>query len=249
MPLIHLLFDLENLRPSPGEIALVRAEQYRLWVFRGPNQKKYDAELAEAWQPLGKRVEFVRCTRNGKNALDFHIAFVMGRIVGTPDLASFAGDGGAEFVVVSKDNGFDALFEYVQSLGYKAARATSLTEAVQPQRRVESSKHAPPSAVKPAPPSATPKPSPATRATTKQPASPKEKLEPADVERIVDHLRAHPKNRPASRRALQRHIPTIAGTSLSSELIEEAIVILEQQGVVTYAGTKISYRIPKKPEA
>ena len=72
MPLTHLLVDLENLIPTAEEIALVRAEQYRLWIFRGPDQNKYGAELVEAWQPLGERVKFVKCTRKGKNALDFH---------------------------------------------------------------------------------------------------------------------------------------------------------------------------------
>lgn len=248
MPLIHLLVDLENVLPKAEEIALVRPEQYRLWIFRGPHQTKYDAELTEAWQPLGERVKFIRCSRKGKNALDFHIAFVMGQIVGPQDDTAPSADGAAQFIVVSKDNGFDPLFEHVRSLKHKATRAKSLTEAVQGGRQVESNKQASPVTVNAESPVPTPKPSAPAPAAKKSPASPKETLEPSDVERIVDHLRAHPKNRPASRRALQRHIPAIAGANLSPELVDQAIVTLEQQGFVTYVGTKTSYKIPKKAE-
>lgn len=246
MPLIHILFDLENLQPTAEEIALVLAEPYRLWVFRGPHQKKYDAALAEAWQPLGDRVQFIRCARSGKDALDFHIAFVMGRIVGTHDRAGLSRNGAAEFVVVSKDNGFDALFEYVRSLGYRAEKASSLTEATQAQLRVESSKQPPSGTAKTPPPVPMPQSSTGKQATRMGPAPPNEKLESAEVEKIVDHLRMHPKNRPATRQALQRYIPTVPGISLSPELIEKAISVLEHEGVVTYTGKKTSYKIPKK---
>ena len=75
---VHLLVDFENLRPPPADVARVRSGEFRLWVFHGPHQNKFDADLVKAWQPLGDRVDFVQSSKHGKNALDFHIAFTLG---------------------------------------------------------------------------------------------------------------------------------------------------------------------------
>jgi hypothetical protein len=216
-----------------------------LWVFRGSSQKKYDAELAEAWQPLGDRVQFVKCAKPGKNALDFHIAFVMGRIVGPHDRAGIKRYGAAEFVVVSKDSGFDALFEHVRSLGYRIDKAASLSEAVRNERSKRENKCASTKADA-EPPASMPQPSTAAKSTKETPAPPKAELEPSDIEKIIDHLRAHPKNRPGTRKTLLKYLPTAAGKIVSAELSEAAVSALEQRGVVGYVGAKIEYKIPTK---
>ena len=59
-PLTYLLVDFENVQPAASEMALVRGDEYRLWIFRGPHQNKYDAAMAEAWQPLGRQASFVQ---------------------------------------------------------------------------------------------------------------------------------------------------------------------------------------------
>ena len=44
MAVTHVMLDLENLKPPAGEVALLKAGDYRLWVFRGPQDTRYDAQ-------------------------------------------------------------------------------------------------------------------------------------------------------------------------------------------------------------
>ena len=81
MTLTHILVDFENVQPTAADIGLVRGEGVRLAIFRGPGQKKYSADVAEAWQPLGGNVTFVHCAKVGRNAVDMHIAFHLGELV------------------------------------------------------------------------------------------------------------------------------------------------------------------------
>lgn len=129
MPTItHILVDFENVQPGAADIALLRGEGLRLAIFRGPGQMKYAADLAEAWQPLGTSVQFVRCAKAGRNAVDMHIAFHLGTLI---DAHRQSGGGGAlRLVVVSRDTDFDPLLMYIRGQGYDATRAASIKAAV-----------------------------------------------------------------------------------------------------------------------
>lgn len=81
MSLTYILVDFENVQPTAADIKLIRGADYRVRLFHGPHQNRFDAELVKALQPLGVQVEYIQCERNGKNALDFHIAFYVGRLV------------------------------------------------------------------------------------------------------------------------------------------------------------------------
>ena len=126
MNLTYILVDFENVQPSAADISLARGEHLRLWIFRGPSQKKYSADVAEAWQPLGDRVQFIRCEKAGRNALDMHLAFQLGRLVGEHQHAENRPLPSARFVVVSKDTDYDPLLHYLRSLGCEAVRASSI---------------------------------------------------------------------------------------------------------------------------
>jgi hypothetical protein len=122
-----ILVDFENVQPTAADIGLVGGDGVRLAIFRGPGQKKYSADVVEAWQPLGASVAFVHCAKAGRNAVDMHIAFHLGGQVE----ACRSGAPRARFVIVSKDTDFDPLLMYVRSLGFEAARATSIKAALQ----------------------------------------------------------------------------------------------------------------------
>ena len=53
----------------------------RLVVFAGEVQRKVPIEVAMGLQALGERARWVRSSGVGPNALDFHIAFEIGRMV------------------------------------------------------------------------------------------------------------------------------------------------------------------------
>jgi hypothetical protein len=128
MTLTHILVDFENVQPSALDIGLVPGDGVRLAIFRGPGQMKYSADVAEAWQPLGANVTFIRCAKAGRNAVDMHIAFYLGELVAAQALAE-AGRG-ARFFIVSRDTDFDPLLMHIRSQGFEAARVASIKAAL-----------------------------------------------------------------------------------------------------------------------
>src|SRR5512137_1492147 len=128
MNLTHILVDFENVQPSALDIGLVPGAGVRLAIFRGPGQMKYSADVAEAWQPLGPNVTFIRCAKAGRNAVDMHIAFYLGELVAKQEQAE-AGQG-ARFFIVSRDTDFDPLLMHIRSQGFEAARVASIKAAL-----------------------------------------------------------------------------------------------------------------------
>lgn len=128
MELTYILVDFENVQPP--DMGLLSGEQYQLRIFRGPHQKKLDFDIAESLQPHGDRVKYIQSDRHGKNALDFHIAFYMGRLLQELEANGPSANSNTRFVVISKDGGFDALMSHVQSLGYGAMKAASIRQAL-----------------------------------------------------------------------------------------------------------------------
>ena len=124
----YILVDFENVQPP--DMGLLSGDQYQLRIFRGPHQKKLDFDIAESLQPLGDRVKYIQSDRHGKNALDFHIAFYMGRLLEGLESNGSPATRNTRFVVISHDGGFDALISHVQSLGYAAAKAASIRHAL-----------------------------------------------------------------------------------------------------------------------
>ena len=128
MDLTYILVDFENVQPP--DMGLLSGEQYQLRIFHGPHQKKLDFDIAVSLQPLGDRVKYIQSDRHGKNALDFYIAFYMGRLLQELEANGSAARSNTRFVVISKDGGFDALMNHVQSLGYGTMKAASIRQAL-----------------------------------------------------------------------------------------------------------------------
>ena len=124
----YILVDFENIQPQ--DMGLLSGDQYQLRIFRGPHQKKLDFDIVESLQPLGDRVKYLQSDRHGKNALDLHIAFYMGRLLQELEANGSPENKAARFVVISNDGGFDALMAHVQSLGYAATKAASIRQAL-----------------------------------------------------------------------------------------------------------------------
>jgi hypothetical protein len=124
MELTYIFVDFENVQPQ--DLDLLFGQQYRVKVFHGPHQNKLDVAIVKALQPLGEHAEYIQSNKPGKNALDFHIAFWMGRLIQAQESTGR----GARFVVVSKDGGFDSLLSQVRSLGYSASQGATIREAL-----------------------------------------------------------------------------------------------------------------------
>lgn len=126
MPLTHILVDFENTQPKADEVGRTAGGERRLWIFRGPGQKKYEAEFAEALLALGEQARVVRCEKSGANALDMHIAFELGRLAA----AQAPGAAAPAFIVVSKDTDYEPLLQYLRKLGFSARREKTLKSAL-----------------------------------------------------------------------------------------------------------------------
>jgi hypothetical protein len=115
----YLIIDLENVHPD--NLALVNGVPWKVKVFLGANQTKVNVGMARALQALGAdAVEYITIEGNGKNALDFHIAFFMGQLA--------AKDSNAFFHIISKDTGFDPLIKYLKSRNILCQRSSSVAD-------------------------------------------------------------------------------------------------------------------------
>lgn len=132
----YVLVDFENVRPESLE--QVADEQFRVFVFVGASQMKLPFEFVASLQRLGLRAEYIKISGNGPNAMDFHIAYYIGR------LAAF--DSNGYFHIVSKDRGFDPLIQHLKSQKILAGRVNAISQipliklanTISPAERLES---------------------------------------------------------------------------------------------------------------
>ncbi|MCZ0945146.1 MAG: PIN domain-containing protein [Gammaproteobacteria bacterium] len=117
-----LLVDYENIQPS---FRAERLSDTRIVFFHGAQQGDAPAKLKSQLSSID--AEFVRCTKTGKNALDFHLTYYLGRLA-----AQHPND---DFHVLSKDKGYDPLIEHLKNKGADVRRlehAPSFKSKAQP---------------------------------------------------------------------------------------------------------------------
>jgi len=113
-----VLIDFESVQPE--SLAVLEHDHFKVLVFVGATQTKIPFELATALQRMGPNGEYIKIAGNGKNALDFHIAFYIGQLA--------AADPSAYFHIISKDSGFDPLVQHLKSRKIFSARSPSIAD-------------------------------------------------------------------------------------------------------------------------
>jgi hypothetical protein len=113
-----LFIDYENIQNI--ELSTLQDNPFEIKIFVRQNQNKIAIELVQATQPFGKAVEWLKIEGDGKNALDFHIAFYLGCLSQTETQTSF--------IILSKDTGYDPLIRHAKKLGIKCRRINSILE-------------------------------------------------------------------------------------------------------------------------
>jgi hypothetical protein len=114
----YVLIDFENVQPTNLEV--LRDHSFRVLVFVGANQSRVPFDLAAAMQALGDAGEYVKIAGSGKNNLDFHIAYYIGKLAAEEPKASFH--------IISRDTGFDPLIHHLKSNKIKVQRERDLAE-------------------------------------------------------------------------------------------------------------------------
>lgn len=116
-----LLVDYENI----GKIDLAAIPAgVRVPFFFGASQKSVPTDFLKAALRLGERFIPIDIEGQGKNALDFHIAFYLGEFL--------AQNPRARCVILSKDKGFDPLIRHLVGREFAVRRAASLAECFPP---------------------------------------------------------------------------------------------------------------------
>lgn len=119
MPDSVLLVDYENI----GKVDLGAIPTgVRVPFFFGASQRSVPTEFLKAALRLGERFVPIDIEGQGKNALDFHIAFYLGEYLArSPQSAC---------VILSRDKGFDPLVKHLIKRGFAVRRANSIAEAL-----------------------------------------------------------------------------------------------------------------------
>jgi hypothetical protein len=114
----YILIDFESVQPKSLEQL---ADDYcKVIVFVGASQVKLARDLQISAQRLGSRVQQIKISGHGRNALDFHIAYYIGRLA--------AQEPSACFHIVSKDKGYDPLIQHLRSRKIFADRVKTISE-------------------------------------------------------------------------------------------------------------------------
>ncbi|MES2467541.1 MAG: PIN domain-containing protein [Verrucomicrobiota bacterium] len=112
LPLNHVFVDFENVRQIDFSVMGSKPAHFTLLV--GAQQSRMDVVLVQQLLKHADSVELVRLTSPGQKALDFALAYYVGRAA--------AGDPTGYFHIVSKDKGFDPLIEHLRSQHIRARR-------------------------------------------------------------------------------------------------------------------------------
>jgi len=113
-----VLIDSENVKPE--SIEKLKHGHFRVVVFVGANLKRLDFAIVSAVQSLGSNGSYVQISSHGPSALDFHIAYYIGKLAAAhPD---------AYFHIISKDKGFDPLIKHLKNQKIFCSRSASVLE-------------------------------------------------------------------------------------------------------------------------
>lgn len=113
-----LLVDYENIQNI--DLSVIQGKGIEIKIFVGQSQNKLPFNLVQSTQRFGNAVEWIKIEGSGANSLDFHIAFYLGQLSKT--------NPGFEFIVLSKDKGFDPLIRYLDKQTIDCRRIQSLLE-------------------------------------------------------------------------------------------------------------------------
>ncbi|HZI86406.1 MAG TPA: PIN domain-containing protein [Pyrinomonadaceae bacterium] len=113
-----VLIDSENVKPD--YIEKLKHAHFRVVVFVGANLTRLNFPIVNAVQSLGSNGSYVQITSQGPSALDFHIAYYIGKLS--------AAHPGAYFHIISKDKGFDPLIQHLRDQKIFCSRSASVLE-------------------------------------------------------------------------------------------------------------------------
>jgi hypothetical protein len=214
-PVNHVFVDFENVHEV--DLSVIGSEAVTVTLLVGARQTKLDTVLVEKLLQHASSVQLVRLTSSGRNALDFSLAYYLGRAV--------AADPTGHFHIISKDTGYDALVAHLREKHIHVHRHVDFAALPfsGPVKVVPTILARSPTLM-PAGSTALPKPK----------KVPKLVVPVLDerASRVLEHLSDHPKNRPSREKTLIRHIVALFGNKIAESDATTVIETLRQHGYV-----------------
>lgn len=226
MPFEFVMSDFENVQFT--DVGGLTPGGCRIKVFLSQSQTKLSVELVQALQPFGSDVEYIHITGTGPNALDFHIAYYIGRLsLEHP---------GSTFTIISGDSGFDPLIRHLANAGIECKRIKKIPPAPKgiPEPVVEV-KPPPIVVVKAAPTKAPPK-------STASVASAAPSTTKARVAETLKRLNGMKANRPKTTATLRSSIESWFKPALSTAQVDSVVQSLVDSKKIEISGTKVTYK-------
>ena len=204
MPETILLVDYENVKDT-GLRQLPAHDRVQLFVGKGQRPK---IDFVKSALDQGTRLDMIQVAEQGRNNLDFYIAFYLGKLAQE--------EPNARFIVFSNDQDLDPLIAHLTKRGIPITRMGTV-----PQARLARSAPAP-VPLKPVPVKAAPVRTAVARAPAVRPAHPR----PAPASARPIQTRPAPARLPAARPSLSR----LADRKPHPEDVEDAMIFLKNAG-------------------
>ena len=212
----YILVDFENVQPD--SIGALDASAFSIIFLVGARQRNMEIDVVQALKQSGVPYDIIRIEGNGKNALDFHIAYYIGRLS--------ADSPGSVFHIISKDTGFDPLIGHLEKKKIDCHRWSAITDI--PSARASHAKATP---------------APRQPAKRKPKAGPKQKPKAPDrVDEMIENLEKRAHARPASLKSLSGVIKShFRADNLTSAEVDAIIDALKKRGSIEVEGEKVKY--------
>lgn len=225
----YILIDYENVQVK--SLSLLQDKPIQVRVFLGPSNTKLSTDLVLAMKDLGERADYILLDAGGHNALDFHIAYYLGKLS--------AVDMSANFYVISKDKGFDSLIAYINKNGVSCTRAVSIADL--PIIKKSAASNAALKVFSSAKPTAKAKAQPTQTTLKKQPAATLANL-------VLANLEKRKGSTPRTVKTLMSTIKTLCGEQYNDKEVDAVFKRLLKLKYVVMNGEKISYQLPVDDE-
>ena len=225
-----VLSDFENVQFS--DIGTLKPGECRIKVFIGQNQTKMPVDLFKALQPFGTDADLVHITGTGPNALDFHIAYYIGRLA-----AEYPG---SRFTIISADTGFDPLVKHLATQKIGCKRIAKIPQPAKQVAVVPVAKKAV-AVKKAAAKSVMVTVLPATKPSAKLPAA----TTPTTVQtaEVLKRLKGMVASRPKRMVTLRSSIKAWFKPALSDKQLAAVIKSLSDSKKIVVDGTKVTYTL------
>ena len=219
----YIFVDYENVRGHDMDLSLMEGRKVEVILFFGKRQNDVPVELVQAMLKFAGQFRIEKLSVEGKNALDFVLAYHIGKTA--------AIDPSAHFFVFSKDTDYDPLMIHLRAHHIKAHRYGIFAEIPCFPERVA----APAATRKPAAPATAPA-GPRKLPPPSNPTHSERVVVPSLSERaklLVEHFSRQPRTRPKREKTLRSSLNSIFGKRLSEQEITATVATLVEMGSIT----------------